>query len=73
MKNREMISKTCTYDNLVNMLHNTGMCPLQAVAGISRETKILRCYKYIHDGCEKCIQNWLNEEVSTDFSNKCNN
>ena len=73
MNNRDKISKTCTYDMLVAMLHNTGMCPLQAVAGISRETKILRCYKYLHDGCEKCIQNWLNEDISTDFSNKCNN
>ncbi len=54
---------------LVNMANNAGVCPLQAVAGISRETKILRCYKYVHDGCcEKCIQNWLNEEFSTDFS-----
>lgn len=73
MKNRDKISKTCTHDMLVTMLHNTGMCPLQAVAGISRETKILRCYKYLNDGCEKCIQDWLNEDVSTDFSNKCNN
>lgn len=73
MKNRDKILKTCTYDMLVNMLHNTRMCPLQAVAGISRETKILRCYKHVHDGCEKCIQHWLNEDVSTDFSNKCNN
>lgn len=73
MKNRDKILNTCTYDMLVDMLHNTGMCPLQAVAGISRETKILRCYEYVHDCCEKCIQKWLNEEVSTAFSNKCNN
>lgn len=73
MKNRDKLSQTCTYDMLVNMANNSGICPLQVVAGISRETKILRCYKYINDGCEKCIQKWLNEEFSTDFSRKCNN
>lgn len=74
MKNRDKLSQTCTYDMLVNMATNSGICPLQAVADISRESKILRCYKYVHDGsCEKCIQEWLNEEFSTDFSRKCNN
>ena len=73
MKNRDKLSQTCTYDMLVNMATNSGICPLQAVAGISRETKILRCYKHINGGCEKCIQEWLNEEFSTDFSHICNN
>lgn len=66
--NRDRLLQTCTYDILVNMANNTGICPLQAVSGIPREDKIMRCYKYINDGCEKCIQEWLNEDFSTDFS-----
>lgn len=31
------------------------------------------CGKYVHDGCEKCIQEWLNEDFSTDFSRNCYN
>lgn len=30
MKNRDKILQTCTYDMLVNMANNTGVCPLQA-------------------------------------------
>lgn len=68
MTNREKLNNTCTYDVLVKMA-NKGTCPLQVIAGISRESKILRCCKYVHDGCcEKCIQNWLNEEFSTENS-----
>jgi len=70
MKNRDKyILQRNEYDMLVSMANNTGVCPLQAVAGISIETKLLRCYKYVRDGCcEKCIQNWLNEEFSTESS-----
>ena len=53
---------------LVDMANNSGVCPIQAVAGISRENKIMRCYEHVHDGCEKCIQEWLNEEFSTENS-----
>lgn len=73
MKNRDKLLNTCIYDILVYMANNSGICPLQAVGGISREAKIIRCYKYVHDGCEECVQSWLNEEVSTEFSYKCNN
>ena len=68
MKNRDRLLGTCTYDMLVDMANNSGVCPIQAVAGISRENKIMRCYEHVHDGCEKCIQEWLNEEFSTENS-----
>lgn len=64
MKNREKyFTKQCEYDLMMNIERNTGSCPIRAVAGISREEKIMRCFRYVHDGCSKCIQNWLNEEV----------
>lgn len=71
--NRDRLLQTCTYDMLVNMANNAGICPIQAVAGISRETKIRRCYTYVHDGCEQCIQSWLNEDIniSTAGKNHC--
>ena len=70
MTNRERLNNTCTYDVLVDMANNSGICPIQAVAGISREDKIMRCYKYVHDGCEQCIQNWLNEDINNSTASK---
>lgn len=65
MTNRDKyILKKNEYDLMMNILQNTTVCPIRAVAGISTEEKIERCYKYVHDGCEECIQKWLNEEAS---------
>lgn len=64
MKNRERLAQTCIYDLLVSIEKNVGICPLQAV-GLSRDNKIIRCYSYVKDGCEICIQNWLNESENS--------
>ena len=42
---------------------NAAICPIHAVVGLTRYDKIMRCYKYVNDGCEKCVQEWLNEEA----------
>ena len=70
MKNREQLNNTCTYDILVNMANNVGICPLQAVAGIPREEKIMRCFNHIQGGCEPCIQQWLNEDINNSTVSK---
>jgi len=64
MTNRKKyFTKQNEYDLMMAIENNTGTCPIRAVAGISREEKIMRCYKYVHSGCKKCTQNWLNEEA----------
>ncbi len=71
MKNRDRILNTCTYDLLMAIEKNTGICPIHAVVGLSRHDKTMRCCKYVYSGCEGCVQNWLNEEFSTGFSRIC--
>lgn len=63
MTNRErfFLSRN-EYDIMLEIEKNGSICPIRAVAGISREEKIMRCLGYIHDGCEVCVQEWLNEE-----------
>jgi hypothetical protein len=41
---------------------NTGICPIRAISGISKENKVTRCTKYAKAGCKECIQDFLNEE-----------
>lgn len=59
--NRDKILKTNEYDMLMDIEKNTGICPIRAVAGITREEKIERCCTFVHEGCEVCVQSWLNE------------
>ena len=63
MKNREAITQQCIYDLLMKVEKNAAICPIHAVVGLTRYDKIMRCYKYVNDGCEKCVQEWLNEET----------
>lgn len=64
MKNREKyFTKKNEYDFMKAVEQNTGICPIRAVAGISQEQKIKRCYTYVKTGCNGCIQNWLNEKA----------
>ena len=61
-KNRDKyILNRNEHDLLITIEENTGICPIRAVAGISRDEKIERCYKHIKSGCNGCIQEWLNE------------
>ena len=63
MSNRDKyLLKVNEFDLMDKIKENTGMCPIHAIKKLSREEKIMRCYKYVHDGCEKCVQDWLNEE-----------
>ena len=59
--NRDKILKTNEYDLLMDIEKNTGICPIRAVAGITRDEKLERCCIYVHEGCEVCVQSWLNE------------
>lgn len=69
MKNRDKyFTQKNEYDLMMDIEKNTNTCPIRVIAGISREAKIMRCYNYRHEGCDKCVQKWLNEEFSTDFS-----
>lgn len=64
MKNREKyFTKQSEYDLMMNIEQNTYVCPIRAVAGISSQNKIERCYRYKNKGCGSCIQEWLNEEA----------
>ena len=73
MKNRDKILQTCPYDMLMAIEKHTHICPIHIAVGLSRENKIMRCSKYVHTGCEQCVQDWLNEDFSTDFSHNCYN
>lgn len=70
--NRDKLSQTCTYDILVNIANNVGVCPLQAVANISRVEKARRCFMHVHEGCEQCVQEWLNEDFNFSTGGKKN-
>ena len=73
MKNRDhYILQKNEFDIMMDIEKNTNTCPIRAIAGISRETKIMRCYNYRHEGCDKCVQKWLNEDFSTENSRMCN-
>lgn len=76
MKNREKyIAKHNEYDLMTAIERNTGCCPIRAVAGISREEKIVRCAVALRRSdahmagydpdaaCKHCVQRWLNEEA----------
>ena len=63
MTNRDRyILKVNEYDLMMKISENAHICPIHAIKGLSPEEKIQRCYKYMKDGCDKCIQSWLNEE-----------
>lgn len=68
MTNRDKINRTCIYDLLVNMAQWTSQCVLMLLSDMSLEHKCERCRSYSYGDCEHCIQDWLNEEFSTDFS-----
>lgn len=71
MTNRERyILKRNEYDLMLCIEENTGICPIRAVAGISRQEKILRCCRYVHDNCEVCSADWLNEEENMNINGK---
>ena len=71
MTNRDRyIIKRNEYDLMCAVEKNTGICPIRAVAGISREEKIMRCYRYAKESCEACIQNWLNEEENKSYDDR---
>ena len=61
MNRDRYILKRNEYDLLMTIESNTGICPIRAVAGIAREEKNERCCTYVHEGCEVCVQSWLNE------------
>lgn len=63
MKNRDKyITKCNEHDLMMKIEQKTGLCPIRVVAGISREEKIMRCYKYVRESCSECVAAWLNEE-----------
>ena len=71
MKNRDRyILHRNEYDLMLDIEKNTGICPIRTVAGISKEEKIMRCFGYVHDGCEVCVQEWLNEEENMNINGK---
>lgn len=63
MKNRDkyLVNRN-EYDLMTSIEENTGICPIRAISGISKESKVTRCTKYAKAGCKECIQAWLNEE-----------
>lgn len=63
MKNRDkyLVNRN-EYDLMTAIEENTGICPIRAISGISKESKVARCKKYAKAGCKKCVQSWLNEE-----------
>jgi hypothetical protein len=63
MKNRDkyIVSRN-EYDLMTAIEENTGICPIRAISGISKENKVTRCTKYAKAGCKECIQDFLNEE-----------
>ena len=66
MTNRDKLSKTCIYDLLINMTQWTSQCVLLLVSDMSLDHKCNRCRRYNYGECERCIQDWLNEEVTND-------
>ncbi len=63
MKNREKyLINISEFDLMSSIEENTGVCPIRAVAGISRVEKAERCLRFVHEGCKSCAQAWLNEE-----------
>lgn len=58
------------YDLMCAVESNTAICPIRVVAGISREEKVMRCYRYVRESCSECIENWLNEEVSNGYDDR---
>lgn len=63
MKNRDKyIIKANEYDMMLAIEKNTCICPIRAVAGILSHEKLERCYRHRKDGCEECVQEWLDEE-----------
>lgn len=67
MTNRDKyITKRNESDLMIAINQNTGICPIRAVAGISQEKKLERCFTHVKTGCNGCIQSWLNEEVGSE-------
>lgn len=64
MRNREKyFIKANEYDIMKAINQNTGICPIRAVAGITTGEKLHRCSLHIGEGCNNCIQDWLNEKA----------
>lgn len=66
MTNRDKLSKMSIFDLLINMTQWTSQCVLLLVSDMSLEGKCNRCRRYSYGDCERCIQEWLNEEVTND-------
>lgn len=59
MTNRERyITKKSEYDLMLNIMHNTSGCPIEAIGAVPIDT-----HTCIHTpDCKSCIQNWLNKK-----------
>ncbi len=62
MTNRDKLSKMSIFDLLIDMTQ----CVLLLVSDMSLEDKCNRCRKYRYGDCDRCIQEWLNKEVTND-------
>ena len=63
MTNREKyFLKRSEFDLMMTISDNTSACAIDVMGGSMRdEHGVLRCKKY--KICEKCIQQWINEEA----------
>ena len=63
-RNREKLMEQSLYDLLCMMNENlrafNSTCVMIGLIGYDK--KVIRCYEYKGD-CEKCLQEWLNEET----------
>lgn len=64
MKNRDVLRSKAIYDLMRTILLNSHKaCPIEIVG--ERKPKCLpSIYGLAQTDCEKCIQKWLNEEVT---------
>lgn len=55
------ITQRSEFDLMMTISDNTSACAIDVMGGSMKERGVLRCKKY--KICEKCIQQWLNEEA----------